>query len=303
MQTNFLDLARRGKNEWWRYALSTVLILFFWLVGSAVLAGVLIASELFNKESRLNIDPSTGQIIGVDPLLLVAVLLLSFLFLLVGLLLAVRFIHQRPITSLITPLACIDWKRMGVGFVAFGALVAVGCAVETFLYPGRYQFTFNLLDTLKFMPVVLILVPFQAASEELFFRGYMMQGIGLLTRRAWIPVLVSSLIFMLLHISNPEAQVDTLVALGSYLAAGLLFALVTLKDNRLELAIGMHIANNVFVLVVNNAVSALPVPPIFTVATLDAGYSLVSTIVIGLIFYGALHLFHRRKPLDEVVVV
>jgi membrane protease YdiL (CAAX protease family) len=299
VQTNFLDLARRGKNEWWRYVLSTALILFFWLVGSAVLAVFLLAVSLLGEGVRPDIDPNTGQMAGVDPLLLVTVLLLSFLPLLVGLLLAVRFIHDRPLTSLITPLARIDWKRMCVGFLAFGVLVAVGCVVESFLYPGRYKFTFDLLGTLKFTPVVLILIPFQAAAEELLVRGYMMQGIGLLTRRAWIPVVVSSLVFTLLHVSNPEAQVDTLVSLGSYLAAALLFALVTLKDNRLELAIGMHIANNVFVLAVNNTVSALPVPSVFTVTTLDAGYSLISTIVMGVIFY-AVFFSHNKKETEQI---
>jgi membrane protease YdiL (CAAX protease family) len=295
LYSNFLDLARRGKNEWWRYVLSTMLILFFWLGGSIVLTVFMLAGSLITKDTRPSVDTVNGILGGVDPLLMVTVLLSSFLPLLAGVLLAVRFIHQRPVTSLITPFARIDWKRMGVGFLAFGALGALGCVVESLLYPGRYQFTFNLLETLKFAPVVLILVPLQAASEELLFRGYLMQGIGLLTRRAWIPVVLSSLVFTLLHIANPEAQVDTLISLGGYLAIALLFALVTLKDNRLELAIGMHIANNIFVLVVNNAISTLPVPSVFTVATLDAGYNLVSTIVIGVIFYAGLHYFLRPK--------
>jgi hypothetical protein len=295
MQTNFLDLARRGKNEWWRYALSTILILFLWIGGTIILMVFLLAGSLFGEGARLSVDSNTGQILGVDPFLLVTTLLLSFLPLLAGLLLAVRFIHQRPVTSLITPFARIDWKRMAVGFLAFGALVGLACLVESLLYPGRYRFSFDPLEMLKFIPVVLILVPLQAATEELLIRGYIMQGLGLLTRRAWIPVVVSSVVFMLLHFSNPEAQVDTLISLGGYLAVALLLALVTLKDNRLELAIGMHIANNVFVLVVNNAVSALPVPSVFTVATLDAGYNLVSTIVIGVIFYVGLHYFLRSK--------
>jgi membrane protease YdiL (CAAX protease family) len=139
----------------------------------------------------------------------------------------------------------------------------------------------------------------QSLAEELLIRGYIMQGLGLFTRRAWIPVLASSLIFTLLHLSNPEAQTDTLLSLGSYLTAGLLFAMVAVKDNRLELAIGMHVANNVFVLVANNAVSALPVPPIFTVGTLDAGYNLLSSLVIAFIFYAGLSFFKKTDKAHE----
>lgn len=294
MQTKFLDLARLGKNDWWRYLLSVAVILFVWLLSSTVAALVLIGIG-FSNGGPIAIDPNTSEIAGVDPFWTVTILLLSFLPLLASLLLSVRFIHNRPATSLITPLLKIDWKRIAIGFVGFGMLLVVACIVESFLFPGRYQFTFKPLDTLKFAPVILLLIPFQAASEELLFRGYMMQGIGLLTRRAWIPVVISSLIFMLLHISNPEAKVDTLLMLGNYLAAGLLFALVTIKDNRLELAIGMHIVNNVFVLLVNSTVSALPVPPVFTVTTLDAGYGLVSSIVVAFIFYGVLHFLLRSQ--------
>ncbi len=303
MQTKFLDLARLGKNDWWRYLLSAVVILFIWVFSSVLLELVLVGISLSNNGS-LHIDPNTNQIAGVDPLWTVTILLLSFLPLLVSLLLSVRFIHKRPATSLITPRLKIDWKRIAIGFVGFGLLLVLACMVESFLYPGRYQFTFKPLDTLKFAPIILLLIPFQAASEELLFRGYIMQGIGLLTRRAWIPVVVSSLIFMLMHISNPEAKVDTLLALGNYLALALLFALVTIKDNQLELAIGMHIVNNVLVLLVNTTVSVLPVPSVFTVTTLDAGYGLVSSIVVAFIFYGALHFFLRsKKMVDETETV
>jgi uncharacterized protein len=294
-ENNFLDLARLGKNEWWRYLSSVMLILFFWLAGSFVLAFFLLASILFNKDSGPIIDPNTGQMSGGDPFITVIILLLSFLPLLAGLLLAVRFVHQRPIISLITSHPRIDWKRIGIGFLTFGTLVGLSCIIEALLYPGRYQFTFDPLETLKFLPVVLILVPLQAAAEELLFRGYMMQGLGLLTRRAWIVVAISSLVFMLLHVLNPEAQANTLLSLGSYLTIGLLFALVTVRDNRLELVIGMHIANNVFVLVVNNAVSALPVPSVFTVTTLDAGYNLLSSLAIALVFYAGLSLNKRMQ--------
>ena len=300
IEQHFLELARQGKNEWWRYALSTALILFLWLAGSVVLAVILIANILSVSDSGFNLEVSSDLMTRVDPFLLVTILLLSFLPLLAGLLLAVRFIHMRPLTSLITPFAHIDWRRVTIGFVVFAVLVGLGDAAEALLFPGRYQLTFIPLETLKFLPVVLILVPFQAAAEELLFRGYIMQGLGQLTRRAWIPVLASSLFFMMLHASNPEAQVDTLLALAGYLAAGLLFALVTVRDNRLELAIGMHIANNVFVLLANNATSSLPVPAIFTVTTLDAPYGLISLVVMGLIFYAGLAWVKRRHRPDQV---
>jgi membrane protease YdiL (CAAX protease family) len=205
----------------------------------------------------------------------------------------VRFIHQRPILTLVTPHPKIDWKRMTTGYLFFLFLIALTCAVEAALYPGRYQFTFHALDWLKFVPLVLILIPVQAATEELLLRGYLMQGLGLLSRRAIVPILISSLVFMSLHLANPEVKGNLVLTLIYYFCVGLLFALVTVKDNRLELAIGAHAATNMFVLVVNNAVSVLPASSIFTVTTLDARYNLASFVFIAVIFYAGL--FLQRK--------
>jgi len=295
LEPGFLELARRGKNAWWRYLLSALLMLFLLLAGSLAAAVALLVGQLFTSGFFPKSIAGGNPMDRFDPLLLVTVTLLSFLPLLAGLLLSVRFIHGRSITSLITPLARVDWKRIAIGCLVFGVLVGLADFVEALLHPGRYQLTFAPIESLKFLPVVLVLVPIQAATEELLFRGYLMQSLGLLTRRTWVPVLASSLLFMLLHFSNPEAQVDTVLALAGYGVAGLLFALVAIKDNQLELAIGMHIANNAFVLLVNSTVSALPVKPVFTVTAIDAAYNLVSLVLIGLLFYAGLA-WLKRQP-------
>jgi membrane protease YdiL (CAAX protease family) len=99
---------------------------------------------------------------------------------------------------------------------------------------------------------------------------------------------------MLLHLANPEVGVDVILLPAYYFGVGLLFALVTLKDNRLELAIGAHVATNLFAgLLANYTNSVLSTPAIFTVAKLDATFTLVSFIVIGIIFYAGLFLRKR----------
>jgi hypothetical protein len=59
---------------------------------------------------------------------------------------------------------------------------------------------------LIFLPVALVLTPLQASVEEFFFRGYLMQGIALKTRNAIIPIVLSSFLFMLPHLLNPEVK-------------------------------------------------------------------------------------------------
>jgi hypothetical protein len=94
---------------------------------------------------------------------------------------------------------------------------------------------------------------------------------------------------MLPHLANPEVRTDFVLMPAYYFGIGLLLALVTLRDNRLELAVGAHAANNLFSSLVANYVnSALPTPSVFTVSRLDALYALAAFVVTAVIFYGGI---------------
>jgi hypothetical protein len=74
-----------------------------------------------------------------------------------------------------------------------------------------------------------------------------------------------------------------------YLMMGAFFALVTLRDNRLELAIGAHAANNLFVaLLVNPGQSGMPTQAVWQTIGDHSLYGLFATGVIAAIFYGLL---------------
>lgn len=294
----YLRLASVGRNEWWRYVLSFLLIIAIWFGTSIFLGTVLAAAAIFSGNPGVGIDPNTGQVTGVDPLLFFLITMLSSAALFFAVLLAVRLIHQRPVKTLVTPLKRISWSRMAAGFFFFALLAAVASLVEALLYPGRYILTWNPGNFFRFLPFILVLIPIQTAGEELLFRAYLMQSIGQVSRKTWVPLLLTSVIFMLLHLANPEVGADRLLLPLYYLGIGLLFGLITLRDGRLELALGAHAANNLFAsLIANYRVSALQTPSIFTVNELDAVYSLVSFLLMALIFYFGL--FLGRKPSQE----
>jgi membrane protease YdiL (CAAX protease family) len=300
MGKRFLDLARQGKNDWWRYLLAILVILFGWLVPSIFIGVVLVALVMLDKNPNTFINANTGQIAGVDSALIAGVSLLSAVALVGSLFVAVRFIHQRPFRSLITTRPSFEWKRVAQGFGFYLTLVAAASLIEALLFPGRYQLTWNTSEFLKFLPIVLILVPIQTTAEELLFRGYLMQSIGLITRRPLVPAVVSSFVFMLLHLANPEVRTDYVLIPGYYLGVGLLFALVTLRDNRLELAIGAHAGSVLFTALFANYVnSVLPTTSVFTVSKLDARYALISFVVMAIIFYAGL--FSRRRTGSSTV--
>lgn len=274
----YLDLARLGRNEWWRYALGACIIAFSWLVPGYVPYLMLIASG-----------------VETDPLADFVAVNFSIFMMLAGLAITVKLLHRRPLRSLVTPAARVSWRRAGGGALAWLVLAGAIAVIEHLLFPGRYYLSFHAERFLVFFAAVLVLTPIQCLTEELVFRGYAMQGVGLLTRRPAAIAIASSLLFTLPHLLNPEvASHGVLIMAANYFAIGLLLAAVTLRDGRLELAIGVHAVNNVFLaLVANYEGSALMTESIYTVRELDPVYSLVSLVIGGAAFYAWIF---RRRP-------
>ena len=264
----YLDLARQGRNEWWRYLLGAITIAFFWMI----LGYVPLLLLLF-----VDVDQRLVEYLAVN---------FSIVMMLAGLALAVKVIHRRPLASLITPEARMDWRRIGQAALAWCVIAAVISLIEHVLYPDRYYLSFNPGQFLVYLALVLVLTPIQTTTEELVFRGYAMQGLGLLTRRPALVAVASSVIFTIPHLLNPEVhEHGVLIMAANYFAIGMLLATVTLRDGRLELAIGVHAVNNVFLaLVANYEGSALTTESIFTARELDPVYSLV-TIVVGAVAF------------------
>jgi len=95
------------------------------------------------------------------------------------------------------------------------------------------------------LAVSLLFLPFQTSFEELLFRGYLMQGFGVMFRNKWLPLILTSVIFGLMHGMNPEVEKLGYISMVFYIGTGLLFGIVTLMDEGTELALGLHAVNNI----------------------------------------------------------
>ena len=81
---------------------------------------------------------------------------------------------------------------------------------------------------------------------------------------------VSALVFTLPHLLNPEVRQAGMLVAASYYTIGFLLAVITLRDGRLDLALGVHAANNLgLALIANYEGSALTGESIFTARELD----------------------------------
>lgn len=282
--SNYLEAVHSGKNDWWRYLVSFPAILSIWL-GIGIIPVLLLVGYVL-----LDGDPATGLsrtgFVGVSVILEFLVNLLTFIPLILATLLAVRFIHVRSLRTLVTGEARIRWRRIMAGAGVWMAIIALISIVESLLYPGRYILTFQAATLIIYAAIALILIPIQASAEELFFRGYLLQWMGLRLKNKWVLAFLNGSLFFLPHISNPEMAVNSILIGLGYFSMGFFFTFITLQDNGMELALGMHAANNLFAgIFANYTLSALPSPALFTVQILDPVYSLVSTVIGMIVFY------------------
>ena len=123
---------------------------------------------------------------------------------------------------------------------------------NTTLFLILIPFAISLVGVWNFKPVPflilflisVVMIPLQTSAEELFFRGYLMQGFGVVFRNRWLPLITTSIIFGMLHIWNPEIDKLGVNLIWYYIGTGLFLGVITLMDEGLELALGFHAANN-----------------------------------------------------------
>lgn len=130
------------------------------------------------------------------------------------------------------------WACFGVAVIALVAQLVVGSLLPT--DPNDLGASPNHLTSrvLGLGLVVLLTTPLQAIGEEYAFRGYAMQAFGAWSRRPWVAILVSAVLFAVAHgIQNAPLFLDRLTF-------GLMAGYVVYRTGGLEAGIALHIWNN-----------------------------------------------------------
>ena len=184
----------------------------------------------------------TIKMIGVNLTFVALVGPLAFGLLIV--LFWVKFVQGQSITSLTTSRTKIDWKRVFFSFFLWGSITTLMILALYFTQPENFVWNFNPEKFFIFLVLAVVLVPMQTSFEEYLFRGHMMQGIGLATNSRLIPLIITSVLFGLMHIANPEVGKIGYIIMIYYIGTGFFLGIMTLMDEGLELALGFHAANN-----------------------------------------------------------
>ncbi|WP_036153653.1 CPBP family intramembrane glutamic endopeptidase [Maribacter forsetii] len=268
----YIEQAYKGLIDNWRYLIGILVIIGVWqFLGSFPLLGALAMKDGGMAAMVSGNIGEMSRVLGSNTFLFF--MLLTFVFGLIAVFLVVKFLHQQSLTSLTTSRPKIDWKRVAFSFFLWASISVLFIFVDIYFAPEDYEYNFQLVPFLILAVIAIAMIPLQTSMEEYLMRGYMMQGLGVLTKNRWFPLLFTSLLFGLLHIMNPEVDKLGYGILVFYIGTGLFLGIVTLMDQGLELALGFHAANNL--------TAALLVTADWTAFSVDSLYRDISEPVLG----------------------
>ena len=241
----YIKQAFKNKHDWWLYLAGLALIVIAVILGQIPHTVALISKALQSGVELGGLDPNKMMQL-LESNLNLFLMLLSFAVGLLGLFIVVKFLHKQSITSLTTSRSKIDWKRFWFAFLFWGFISVIMIMIDYQSSTENYVFNSELKPFLILVAIAVIFVPLQTSFEEYLFRGYLMQGIGVICKNKWVPLTVTSVLFGMLHLANPEIDKLGYILLVHYIGTGFFLGIITLMDEGLELALGFHAANNLF---------------------------------------------------------
>lgn len=362
----FFQQTFKGNNEWWRYVVVSILVFIGYQIGTIPLILALWRA----KDQDPNLDDSDIQAFlsnpdfstfGINTNLGLTLMLLLFVAALTVFYFIFGPFHKRAFKTLTTSSSRIRWERV---FFAFGVWLSISLMIEGASYlmtPEQYSFSFKINTFIPLLLIAIFVLPLQTSFEELFFRGYLLQGIGTARWRnvlavfgalflTWIikhfsndslldflsamlaappegigpalcnliyilmflftsalfikiaknveqhemshrnykiiPLIITSLLFAMVHGANPEIEkFGTGIMMAYYIGAGLLLGIMTVMDDGLELALGTHAATNfVGAVFVGYDGAAITSDSLFTSHALNPQVMTIAFYILAIVF-------------------
>ena len=270
---NYIQQGYKGNTKWFYWVFTILLVFFGWQVIGVLPLMALAIMNSANIAEFTKAAEDNFMTLGIDNNLFLFFMILTFIFGLISLIIGVKYIHKRTFTSLVTSRKSIDWKRFWFGFITWGIIASVTIIIGIYLTPENYVWNFKPIPFYTLLVVSFLFLPFQTSLEELLFRGYFMQALGILAKNRWLPLILTSVVFGLLHGANPEVEKLGYISMVFYIGTGLFYGITTLMDEGTELSLGLH--------AINNIVAAFFVTTNWTVFQTDALYVDTSEPSVG----------------------
>lgn len=236
--------------------------------------------------SEIAKNPNNLGVLGFAPNMGLFMMLFPFLIGLLAFVLLVKPLNHRTFKVTVNGAERFRWDRFFISAFVWAILSAVYFFIYLKLDPSNFSFQETSGTLIPLIFISLVFIPFQAAFEEVLFRGYLMQGFAVLLRNRWLPLLLTSILFGLMHAFNPEVEEFGFFAMmPQYVLFGLIFGIATILDDGIEAAIGAHAANNIFLcIMVTHDSSALQTQALYEQHNVYPFTELAALLVTGIIF-------------------
>lgn len=275
--TSYPGLLRADGSSRWRGLVGAVagialFVLLADLVSQAVVGLVWSVDDGGRPFAEVQAAARAGEIplglvagnLGLAVLIAVAVLL-------------VRLLHDSSPRWLVSVRGAVRWRYLLacllISVVALTGVWALSLLVE----PGGLSWAPQDRAGLFLLAIVLT-SPLQAVAEEVFFRGYLIQALGCLGGRPWLPVVVSAVVFAGFH--GPQ----DVWLFADRLAFGIAAGLLVWRTGGLEAACAAHVVNNLLAFGLATLTSSVAAArALQEIGPLDALFDVGGFVVVALL--------------------
>lgn len=277
----FIEQGIKPENKFWKYIVGSLVIILISSFGQIPLMIGIFAKSFSDGKGMPQLDEKS-LMTYLEPNLTLFLIMLSFVFAMFGIYIVVKNIHKQTMLSVTTSRAKVDWSRILFSFTIWSLFTIISTAILYYTSPESFVMNFKLVPFLILVIIGTLMIPIQTSCEEYVFRGYLMQGFGNLARNKWFPLVMTSSIFGLMHIANPEVTKIGYIVLVYYIGTGFFLGILTLMDEGMELSLGFHAANNlVGALLVTADWSAFQTHSILKdISEPSAGFDVIAPVLI-----------------------
>jgi len=288
LNTGFVE----GGNKLWMYVFGISAT----MLGYLVIGGLLVL-PLFNRALQIGVTQAellANQYIIFDPIrldinknIILMVQFGLFVAAFLGLLFSIKIIHRKRFITVVTAFEKFRFKKFFFAFGLWAGLILVTFLITFLLSPENLVLQFDLVSFLQLFFLCIIFLPIQTLTEEIIFRGYLLQGLSQVFKNGLVPIVITSTMFGTAHLSNPEAGAyGAYIMLTYYIVFAFFLGVITLMSEGLELAFGIHLANNLIsALLVTSPNSVLKTDALFYARTENVNTELIMAFCALLIVF------------------
>lgn len=247
--------------------------------------------------SKLSENPNDLSALASDPYSGLIMMLFPFLAGLAAFILLIKPINKRTFRQTINGTRKIRWNHFLIAALLWFVISFVYLFFYLKIRPSNFELNNTSISLLYIAFISMLLIPFQAGYEEVLFRGYLMQGFSAVLSYRWFPLIMTSVLFGLMHAFNPEVkEFGFFTMMPQYIVFGLIFGIITILDDGIEASLGAHAANNIFlVIMVTNRASALQTPALYEQKEIFPWTEFTGLLLSGIVFIVVLKFIFRWK--------